>query len=90
MCGQSMKTTQACCGLELMVEDSIDLIPNENEGSHHTFIHYKNNPDNPNSLSNNNVWSIYEDQSGALWIGTWGGGLNKLVPNENDVSSPIF
>jgi signal transduction histidine kinase/ActR/RegA family two-component response regulator len=29
-------------------------------------------------LSNNIVWSIYEDREGNLWIGTEGGGLNCL------------
>lgn len=66
------------------------LVPSKNAGSPPTFIHYKANPDNPNSLSNNNVWSIHEDQSGSLWIGTWGGGLNKLIPNENAGDSPVF
>jgi len=42
------------------------------------FTHYKHDPDNPNSLSTDHVFSIYEDRSGTLWIGTWGGGLNKF------------
>jgi len=45
------------------------------------FTHYKNNPNNPNSLSYNAVYSIYEDPDEVgrvLWIGTLGGGLNKL------------
>ncbi|MCP5105694.1 MAG: response regulator, partial [bacterium] len=29
-------------------------------------------------LSNNSVTSLYEDVEGSLWIGTWGGGLNRL------------
>ena len=29
-------------------------------------------------LSNNNVLSLFEDASGVLWIGTGGGGLNRL------------
>ena len=24
------------------------------------------------------IWSIYEDQGGSLWIGTFNGGLNRL------------
>jgi len=44
-----------------------------------TFVHYKHNPHNPNSLSSNNVRSIFEDKSGVLWIGTDGEGLNKYV-----------
>ena len=31
-----------------------------------------------NSLSDNMVWSTYEDRSGTLWIGTFNGGLNRL------------
>ena len=27
-------------------------------------------------MSNNYIWSIIEDNSGNLWIGTYGGGLN--------------
>ena len=31
------------------------------------------------SLSHDNISEIFQDQSGTLWIGTNGGGLNKLV-----------
>ncbi|MFC1850637.1 two-component regulator propeller domain-containing protein [candidate division CSSED10-310 bacterium] len=41
------------------------------------FVRYKHDPDNPNSLSDDNVWSICEDKSGTFWIGT-GDGLNKF------------
>ena len=54
------------------------------------FTRYKNEPNNPYSLSNNNVRSIYEDRSGVLWIGTRGGGLNKLVPSDTEGSPPTF
>jgi ligand-binding sensor domain-containing protein len=43
-----------------------------------SFIHYSNNPEDPNSLSHNIVRVFYEDESGILWIGTDGGGLNKF------------
>ncbi|MCH7733209.1 MAG: histidine kinase, partial [Candidatus Marinimicrobia bacterium] len=42
------------------------------------FSHYKHNPENPKSLSNDYIKSIYVDRTGDLWIGTDGGGLNKL------------
>jgi signal transduction histidine kinase/ligand-binding sensor domain-containing protein/AraC-like DNA-binding protein len=44
------------------------------------FTIYKHDPDNPSSLSNNEVTDIYEDQSTNLWIATIGGGLNKFEP----------
>ena len=31
---------------------------------------YKNNPDNPKSLSSNMIRGIFEDQNGIIWIGT--------------------
>ncbi|MFQ5708827.1 MAG: two-component regulator propeller domain-containing protein [bacterium] len=40
---------------------------------------YRHDPHNPNSLSDNSVFSIHEDARGVLWVGTNGGGLNKLV-----------
>ncbi len=45
----------------------------------YTFINYFNEPDNPNSLSNDNINKIYQDKRGNLWIGTNGGGIDKLV-----------
>lgn len=41
------------------------------------FISYQNNPIDLHSLSENRVYSLLEDKSGTLWIGT-GGGLSKL------------
>ncbi|GAK51219.1 histidine kinase [Candidatus Moduliflexus flocculans] len=45
---------------------------------------YFNQPDNPESLSNNNVWTLFLDTSGVVWVGT-AGGLNKF-----DVSRQTF
>lgn len=45
------------------------------------FIHYRHDPQNPASLSNNNVLSIFDfpaDRGRALWVGTFGGGLNRI------------
>jgi two-component system sensor histidine kinase ChiS len=42
------------------------------------FIRYVNDPNDPQSISDNSIYSIYEDQSGVLWIGTDWNGLNKL------------
>ncbi len=42
------------------------------------FYRYKNDPDNPFSLSDDRIYTIYEDRDGIMWIGTFGGGLNKF------------
>lgn len=48
-----------------------------------TFTHYLFEPDNPGSISNNNVYTIYgtvENNRDILWVGTFGGGLNRFQP----------
>jgi signal transduction histidine kinase/ligand-binding sensor domain-containing protein len=47
----------------------------------YTFTQFKNNGQDPNSISFNSVISLYEDNEGIIWIGTWGGGLNRYDPN---------
>ncbi|MCP4543236.1 MAG: GAF domain-containing protein [Chloroflexi bacterium] len=42
------------------------------------FTVYRHDLEDPNSLSNNAVRSIYEDQFGTLWVGTDGGGLDRF------------
>ena len=54
------------------------------------FVRIKNDPKNINSLSNNNIFSIYEDFDYNLWIGTYGGGLNKLSFTEKNKKSPFI
>ena len=39
--------------------------------------------DNINSLSNNKVTAIVEDATGIIWIGTYGGGLNRWDKKTN-------
>ena len=53
------------------------------------FVHYKNDPQNPASLSNNHISSIFESRVGILWVGTLNG-LNKMVPNNFSESGGSF
>ena len=40
------------------------------------FVHYfKNNPSDPASIGNSNVYDLVEDEHGDFWITTYGGGL---------------
>lgn len=42
--------------------------------------HYEHDLDNPNSLSNNDVVSLYEDNQGWIWVAHWYGGITKFDP----------
>ncbi len=42
------------------------------------FKKYIHDQDDKYSLSDNRVYAIYEDTQGYIWVGTFGGGLNKF------------
>ncbi len=46
-----------------------------------TFKHFKHNSLRKESLSNNNVWSLFQDSQQRIWVGTFGGGLNLMIPS---------
>jgi len=61
----------------------IKYIPGKN-GDSDKFLHYKHDDNNLNSISSNGVRTLVDDNSGNLWIGTDGGGLNKFnLENES-------
>jgi ligand-binding sensor domain-containing protein/serine phosphatase RsbU (regulator of sigma subunit) len=41
---------------------------------------YTNSPTDPNSISDNDINTIFQDRTGVLWFGTQAGGLSKFVP----------
>ena len=43
------------------------------------FQVYRSDPEDTNSLTDNEISVIYEDRAGDLWIGTWNSGLNKFI-----------
>ena len=46
---------------------------------HKTTI-YQHRPGDDNSLLSNSISSMVFDAQGVLWLGTWGGGLNRFDP----------
>jgi signal transduction histidine kinase/ligand-binding sensor domain-containing protein/DNA-binding response OmpR family regulator len=45
--------------------------------------HYSTNGENNFKLSHNYIFSLLEDNFGNIWVGTFGGGLNKLGFNQS-------
>jgi signal transduction histidine kinase/ligand-binding sensor domain-containing protein/ActR/RegA family two-component response regulator len=56
--------------LTIIQPDGLDNIDN------YKSYHYKHSESATESLSDNSVYSIYEDRFGDIWIGTYGGGIN--------------
>lgn len=48
------------------------------------FKRYLPDPENTNSISFHNVYCVFSDSHGILWIGTYSGGLNKY-DNKTDI-----
>jgi PAS domain S-box-containing protein len=67
-------------GLNEFIVKNINAEKSEEIGE---FKRYMFDPDNPESINNNDVLSIYEDKAGVLWIGTGGGGLNRFDRNKD-------
>lgn len=61
-------------GLSLIDSSDVDK-PNQSEINIKNFI---NNPADGQSISNNIIMSLLEDEKGDIWVGTQGG-LNKIV-----------
>jgi len=56
---------------------------NKVDGRKKQFSLYRPEPGNPNSLSQEIVWTIFEDAERILWVGTHGGGLNRIDRTAN-------
>ncbi len=60
-----------------------------------TFLHYRKDKNDPNSISDNKIMSIAEDKAGNLWVGTSDGGLNKMISDyqfneDGSIGKPKF
>ena len=47
------------------------------------YLKFKHDPDDTNSISNDDIVSIFEADNGDLWLGTYNGGLNRYIRSQN-------
>lgn len=59
-------------------DDGLYLLDKKTEKSNRI-----DNPKDFNSLSDQNVYAIYRDHEGGIWLGTYFGGVNYMSPNAN-------
>lgn len=50
-------------------------------GMSYRLTRYRHNKDDMYSLSDNNVYCVYEDRHGRIWAATFGGGINYITQN---------
>ncbi|MBI3194566.1 MAG: hypothetical protein HYZ34_08905, partial [Ignavibacteriae bacterium] len=50
----------------------------QRDSKSNTFQRYTNQPTDSRSLSNNRLYSLCQDNSGVLWIGTFGSGVDRI------------
>lgn len=53
----------------------------------HQYTAYRHDQANPNSLSSNNVETVYADKDGTIWIGTYGTGFDHFDPVSNQFTN---
>lgn len=52
------------------------------DSKQYKITQYKNSPNDLYSLSHNSIYSLFQDVKKRIWVGTYGGGLNLIDPNE--------
>jgi ligand-binding sensor domain-containing protein/two-component sensor histidine kinase len=65
-------------GLNKFVLNSISGINSRRGSTQIKFKRYTHDPADNSSLSDNRVYTVFQDKEGNLWVGTFGGGLNKF------------
>lgn len=73
--------------MALQIDEDEVYIGDQNDGlylynlKNDQISNFKNNSEDANSISNDEIRAIYKSKKGELWIGTEGGGLNKWLGN---------
>ncbi len=50
------------------------------------LVPLREGPANANGLTSDSIMSLYEDSAGNVWIGTFGGGVNRVAPDTGVVT----
>lgn len=53
------------------------------KANQYSIRHFKHHPTDPYSISNNSVYSIFQDSRRNIWVGCYGGGLNLVTHSED-------
>ncbi|WP_205508920.1 hybrid sensor histidine kinase/response regulator transcription factor [Longitalea arenae] len=54
-------------------------VPLNKEETRYKLYHYMHDPNDPTSLSNNEIYALLEDKAGRIWVGSFENGLSQAV-----------
>ena len=57
------------------------LFAKKTDTGKYSVHHYQYNPEEPYSISGNDVYTIFQDTRKRIWVGCFGGGLNLIKTN---------
>lgn len=77
---------------DLLIKDSQVMVATRNglaifDPQKNNFTNYSHDPADFRTLSDGSVWSLMEDHTGNVWIGTYSGGLNVYYPGNSNFSN---
>lgn len=59
------------------------LFAKKQDTGKYSVHHYQYNPEEPYSISGNDVYTIFQDTRKRIWVGCFGGGLNLIKQTGN-------
>src|SRR6185312_10332290 len=63
--------------------DGLDLLDRASD----SFTHYRHNRQDPDSLPDSSVFSLYQDSAGLVWIGMATGGVSRWDPRSAELGA---
>jgi signal transduction histidine kinase/ligand-binding sensor domain-containing protein/AraC-like DNA-binding protein len=51
-----------------------------------SFVTFRNHPSDNESITDDEIFSLWNDRSDVLWIGTYFGGVNRMDPKESRIA----
>ncbi|MBN1143618.1 MAG: response regulator [Bacteroidales bacterium] len=63
---------------KIVIQEEENTSRSNRKKINYKFVHYKNDKSSPFSITGNSIYSILEDRTGSVWVGTDWNGLNKF------------
>lgn len=61
-------------------------VPLNKEETKYKLYHFMHDPNDPNSLSHNEIYALLEDKAGRIWVGSFENGLSQAISDGERVT----